>query len=90
MDTNQVLDKLDTFPDDELWTVVNHRLSSTDATRLHYLGSEEKRGNLTPEEQREFDNLIAQVNHDMLLRSKALMLLKEHGHDITSYAKTDV
>jgi hypothetical protein len=56
--------------------------------RLHFLGSEEKHGVLSAEENLEHDRLVEHVNHGMLLRSKALMLLKERGHDINTCIKT--
>ncbi len=86
-DVDKALDALDTFKDYELWAIVNRRLSVSDEARLHFLASEEKRDDLTSEEQNEFDLLLAQVNRDMLMRSKALLLLKERGHDITTYVK---
>ncbi|MBA3874167.1 MAG: hypothetical protein H0X30_33965 [Anaerolineae bacterium] len=88
MDINPVLEELDSFADDELWGVVNRRLSFKDTDRLHFLGSEEKRFSLTDDERAEFDRLVDQVNRDMLLRSKALLLLKERGHDTDTYIKS--
>ena len=85
---NKALEALDTFKDYELWAIVSRRLSTADSDYLQQLGSEEKRATLTPTEQTQMDHLLAKVNRDMLLRSKALMLLKERGHDITSYVKT--
>ena len=89
-DVNKALEALDTFKDYELWAIVSRRLSPSDAGHLQELGSEEKRTSLTAEEQHQLDRLLSQVNRDMLLRSKALMLLKERGHDITTYVKTGV
>ena len=88
LDVNKALDALEAFKDYELWAIVSRRLSATDAELLHELNSEEKSGILTAEEKRELDHLLAQVNRDMLLRSKALLLLKERGHDISTYVKT--
>lgn len=85
LDVDKALDLLDGFKDYELWAMVSRRLSAADSERLHHLGSEEKRAALSPDEQRELDQLLAQVNRDMLLRSKALLLLKERGHDISTY-----
>lgn len=90
MDAQEAFDKLDSYSDDELRAVINDRLSSIDENRLYYLGSEEKRSNLTTEEALEFDQLLAQVNYQMLMRSKALLILKERGHDITVYVKTGI
>ena len=87
MDANKALEELDTFSDDKLWAIVNRRLSANDEAHLHFLAGEEKRDDLTSEEQNEFDLLLAQVNRDMLMRSKALLVLKERGHDITTYVK---
>ncbi len=89
-DVDKALDALDNFKDYELWAIVSRRLSTTNTDQLHILGSEEKRSSLSAEEKRQLDQLLGQVNRDMLLRSKALMLLKERGHDITAYVKTGI
>jgi len=82
MDAQDAFDELENCSDDELWAVVNDRLSPVDENRLHYFGSEEKRSVLTSEESHEFDQLLAQVNYQMLMRSKALFLLKERSNNL--------
>ncbi|MDX1995872.1 MAG: hypothetical protein SF029_26055 [bacterium] len=42
-------------------------------------------GTFTDTEQDELDELVKRVDGHMLLRSKALLLLKERGHAIEDY-----
>jgi hypothetical protein len=44
-----------------------------------------KLGELTKDEQRELEDLLTANDHAMLLRSEALLLLKNRGYDIATY-----
>lgn len=73
--------------DAQLWGVVHRRMRWTESLRLRELGSIQRQTPLTPDEQDEMDDLLAQVDQDMLLRSEALLLLKERGRDISHYLR---
>jgi hypothetical protein len=70
------------YTDDELWSVVDQRLTQEQDTRLRRLIALGKQGQLTADEQSEMEQLIDLVDHQMLLRSEALLLLQQRGHDI--------
>jgi len=90
-ETSQQLDKwveqLTNYTDAQLWGVVYHRLAENDALRLSELGDKNKQGKLNTQERDELNNLLYLVDRDMLLRSEALLLLQQRGHDVESYLK---
>ena len=71
--------------DDRLWAIVKQRLSPPDRQRLQDLMDKNNEGTLSETEKRDFDVLADEVERQMLERSKALVLLKQRGHDIDSY-----
>jgi hypothetical protein len=89
--TSQQLDKwvgqLSSYTDTQLWGVVYHRLAENDTLRLGELSEKNKQGVISIQENDELTNLIYLVDRDMLLRSEALLLLQQRGHDVQSYLK---
>jgi hypothetical protein len=75
-------DNLNAYSDEQLWAVVHQRLAWPQESRLRELSALGKRGQITEREKLELEELITVVDHTTLLRSKALLLLKERGHDI--------
>lgn len=75
------------FTDEQLWAVVHHRLAWPQDTRLRELVALGKRGQLTDDEQVEMEQLIDLVDRAMLLRSQALALLKQRGHEVEKQLK---
>jgi predicted DNA-binding protein len=76
------LDRLETYRDDQLWAVVYQRLAWPRREHLRELTERGKQGDLTPSEQAELEALLDRVDHYTLIRSEALRLLKQRGHDI--------
>ncbi len=74
-------DLLKDYSDEQLWTVVYHRLARPQDARLRELIALGKRGQITDEGKTEMEGLIALVDHQMLLRSEALLMLKQRGHN---------
>lgn len=76
-------DSLDGFTDGELWAMVTRRLlqwpQDIRLTGLTLLGKQRK---LSEDEQNELESLIEQLDQSVLLRSQALLLLKQRGHDV--------
>jgi len=60
---------------------MKQRLSDADAERMEVLLDKGNQGTLSNAEKPELDRLVDQVNLHMLLRSKALLILKQRGHD---------
>jgi len=89
--TPQQLDKwveqLGNYTDAQLWGVVYHRLAENDVMRLDELSEKNKAGVMNTQENDELTNLIYLVDRDMLLRSEALLLLQQRGHDVNDYFK---
>ena len=65
--------------------MVYQRLAWPQSQRLHELSAKNKLEKLTEDEQSEFEHLLTLNDRAMLLRSEALLLLKNCGHDIAAY-----
>ena len=83
-------DKLSGFSDEQLWMIVQQRLTPKQQSRLHDLADRGSRGVLNNLEITELEAWVARVDHQTLLRSRALLLLKRRGHDINRYFETTV
>lgn len=81
----KVVKDLQHYTDDELWAVVDERLTTEQDTRLRQLIALGKQGQLSVDEQAEMEQLVDMVDHQMLLRSEALLLLQQRGRDIDAY-----
>ena len=80
-------DELKDYTDDKLWAVVHQRLAWPQDTRLRELVALGKQGQITSDEKAEMERLISLVDHQMLLRSEALLLLKQRGYDVEKQLK---
>ena len=87
VDMDAALAVLSDYTDVQLWAVVYRRLTGEQSARLHELSATTERRPLTESEEAELASLLALVDRDMLLRSEALLLLKERGQDIEAYLK---
>ena len=72
------------YSDAQLWAVVYQRLAWLQSQRLHELSAKNKLGKLTEDEQSEFEYLLTLNDRAMLLRSEALLLLKNREQDIAT------
>jgi hypothetical protein len=73
--------------EERLWSIVNQRLPHDDRKRLHDLMDKNNQGMISNDERYILDALVEEVNRQMLERSRALLLLKNRGHDIDVYLK---
>ena len=80
-------EELKDFGDDQLRAVVYQRLAWPQASRLRELMQLGQSGQISDEEIVEMEALIDLVDHQMLLRSEALLLLKQRGNDIGELLK---
>ncbi|MYE26290.1 MAG: hypothetical protein F4X87_03545 [Chloroflexi bacterium] len=83
-----LLNRLSNCTDEQLWALIYQRLTQSQDSRMRdllYRGSE---GTLTKQEKAELKYHVDLVDRQMLLRSRALVLLKERGHDIDAYLNT--
>ncbi len=73
---------LETLTDEQLWAIVHRALTWPQDIRLRELTALGKQGTLSADEQAEMERLVVQVDRYVLVRSRALMLLKGRGHDV--------
>jgi len=82
-------DELEGYTDRQLCAVVHQRLACSQDNRLHELMALGEQGQMTDEEKAEMTSLIDLVDHQMLLRSEALLLLKQRGHHVEKQLKLE-
>jgi plasmid stability protein len=85
-DLEAELSRLVHVEDLALWQVARERLPDDLATRLQDLHAKRQRDGLTEAEARDMADLVRQYERMMLIRARAVELLKERGHDISSLA----
>lgn len=73
---------LPAYNDEQLWAIVYRKLAWPYENRLHELNALGKSGQLDDETRAELESLIRLIDRLTLLRSHALVLLKQRGHDI--------
>ncbi|MDE2634863.1 MAG: hypothetical protein OXI30_00740 [Chloroflexota bacterium] len=78
---------LQDFADEQLLAVVHQRLAWPHDTRLRELMQLGQLGQVTEDEIVEMEDLVAKFDHQVLLRSEALLQLKRRGHDIDKLLK---
>jgi hypothetical protein len=76
------LDDITNLSDEQLWGIVHQRLAWPQETRLRELTALGKQNLLSEDEQAELEQLIDRVDRYTLLRSQALLLLKQRGYDV--------
>lgn len=77
-------EQLDSYSDEELWAIVWRPLATSVDLRLQELSDLADLGKLTDTQREEMARLVAEVDHYVLIRSKALVTLKKRGHDVES------
>ena len=73
---------LEALSDEQLWAIVFRPLAWTQDVRLRELTALGKAGALSADERAEIERLVDQLDRYVLLRSQALLLLKQRGHDV--------
>ncbi len=79
------MESLEDFSDEQLWKIINHGLTWAQDSRWRELMALNKRGVLTDTESNELDDLLDLIDRQVLMRTKALILMKQRGHDIETY-----
>ena len=80
-------DDLANYTDEQLWAIVHQRLAWFQDKQLRDLIEKGKQESLSTVERQEMERLVDLVDYQMLLRSEALFLLKQRGHDVESKLK---
>ena len=87
-DVDTQLDALSSTTDIHLWTVVHRHLEASQEQRLNEIVEKHEGGEtLSVDENAEWSDINEWVMVLMLLRSQALVLLKERGYDVTRFFK---
>ncbi len=80
-------DRLNDYSDEQLWAVVYQHLAWFQEARLRELVALGKQGQASDEDKAEIERLIDRVDRYMLLRSRALLLLKQRGYEVEKQLK---
>jgi hypothetical protein len=84
-DPEQLTAIMNALPDEELWEVVRRRVSWASSAHLRALTEKGRYSPLSSEEQAELTALTDEADQRTLLRSTALSLLKQRGHDVDAF-----
>ena len=84
-DTTLEPEAMQSLEDEQLWALVHRRLTPKQDARLRDLLDLGNQGQIRSQDEGELAQLVAMVDQQMVLRSKALVLLKRRGHDINLY-----
>jgi hypothetical protein len=84
-DPEQLTAIMNALPDEDLWEMVRHRVSWASKAHLRALTEKARYSPLSSEEQAELAALTDEADQLTLLRSRALLLLKQRGHDIDAF-----
>ena len=80
-------DELQEYSNEQLWAIVYQRLAWPQDTRLRELAALGDLGQISADELDEMEVLIELVDRQMLLRSEALLLLKQRGQLVKSHVE---
>jgi hypothetical protein len=81
-ETKRINEKVDTLSDEQLIAVIHRPFAWPLDARLRELTALGRQGALTDAEQSEMEGLIRAWDQYVLMRSKALLLLKQRGRDV--------
>jgi hypothetical protein len=84
-DIEQLTTVMNALSDEGLWAVVRRRVPWTSSAQVRALPAKGRHTPLSGAEQTELDALIDEADQFTLLRSRALLLLKQRGHNIDAY-----
>jgi len=82
--------QLTTYTDEQLWAVVHRLIAWPQDARLNELTAASKQGRLSSAEQTELESLINAYDQYVLLRSQALLILRQRGHNVEQRLKLGV
>lgn len=78
------LNAIDEFTDETLWTILDYRVPYPQRQRRRELID---KNNRSQDEETELDQLMAIYDRFVLVRSQALLSLKQRGYDMDRYLK---
>ena len=81
------LSVMEAFSDEQLWAILGRVFPEEKAARLKQIITEGEESGFLEENKPELHDLIDSEDYHILLRSKALVLLKERGYDVDAYLR---
>ncbi|MFN8376699.1 MAG: hypothetical protein U0694_27980 [Anaerolineae bacterium] len=90
VDVDALMEQMSFYTDTQLWAVAYRHLTPTQSDSLEELTDKNKSGQLTASEETALDRLLDLIDRHMLLRSQALLLLKQRGRDIDTFLSRKV
>lgn len=89
-DAGQFLDRLAYFSDEQLWNLVHLRLTFAQDRRIRNLMERGSENALSHAEETELESLLRLVDRQTVLRSHALVQLRERGHAPLQYLNVEL
>ncbi|MCY3833552.1 MAG: hypothetical protein OXG85_11080 [Chloroflexi bacterium] len=89
-DSEQFLDRLAYFSDEQLWNLVHLRLTFSQDRRIRNLMERGSEDTLSHAEESELESLLRLVDRQTVLRSHALVQLQERGHATLQYLNVEL
>jgi plasmid stability protein len=83
LDIQEAVASLPVLDDAALWQAARSRLSPAESDEVEVLHFKQQREGLTDAEKQRLGSLMHQYEKALLIRSHALLLLKQRGQDIT-------
>jgi len=80
---SQKLSELDTLEDKKLWHIVHTAMNKADLVTMETLSAKPDETPLTPADENQTQKLLDRYDEAVLIRAKAMALLKKRGHDIS-------
>jgi uncharacterized Fe-S center protein len=82
-DVATTLSELDSLADQDLWHIVDTAMDRVDLVTMETLSAKQHETQLTSAEENQAQELLDRYDHAVLIRAKAMALLKKRGHDIS-------
>ncbi len=76
--------ELDKLEDQDLWHIVHTAMDQADLVTMETLSTKQDETNLTSAEEIQAQELLDHYDNAVLIRAKAMALLKKRGHDLSS------
>ena len=75
---------LDGLTDDDLWQIVHTMVNQIDGTMQKIISVKQHQSGLSLVEEKQIQQLLDNYDRAVLIRAKAMALLKKRGHDLSS------
>lgn len=84
------LSAFEALSDEALWAIVHEPFNPQDDARLSELTQLGKTGKLTAQDDAELQTLLTAYRQFIIRRSKAILILKQHGADVEAFLETEI